>query len=113
MRTATRTMALAIDWTDGRVRYVSDETPEPWADILERAGEAVADGAVVTVTKVPGWTDDEGREVYRVHTEWPPKTDGASYIIPIKHTDFYLVGPEGDTRTEADPDDLRDREDDR
>ena len=105
-----RTMALAVDWIDGRVRLLPDEAPEPWLDVLERAGEAAECGAVATIGKVRGHLDELGRELYRVHTEWTEEP--GSGVIPIKVTDYYLVGELSPPR-ERDPDAVREWEYDR
>ena len=104
MTTATRTMALAVDYTDGRVRYLPDETAEPWADVLERAGEDVEDSATVGVRKVESDVF-AGADVYEVTVEHMQP----GYTVPIKSTEHYLVGSLRGP-SEPDPDEQRDRE---
>lgn len=100
-----RTMALAVEDENGRVRYLQGETAEPWADVLERNGEKVASGAIITVAKV---RDVGDRELHRVDTIWPV----AGNFIPIKYSEWYLVGV-ASAPSERDPDEWRDTVGDR
>lgn len=80
--------ALEVDYVNGRVRYLPDQEPEPWLDVLERTGDEIHGGAFAVLSRVPEYSDDEGRTLHRVYTEW--SADGG---IPVKVTDYYLVGP--------------------
>ena len=102
-----RTMALAIEWTDGRVRYLDGETAEPWSEVLERMGETVMEGAEATVKLVARNVHDMQADVFSIHIEWREKP--GSGVIPIKYTEHFLVGALRGGPSEPDRDAVRAR----
>ncbi len=81
-------MALEIEYVNGRVRYIEGQTAEPWRDVLERAGEVVAEGMIVTIKRVAENVHDMRADVHMIYAEEAQVGEP----VPIKWTEYYLVG---------------------